>query len=389
MKNLQTVLFLLVLCFAFQLDAQDKGRKYSNEFLSIGSGARGIALGNAVTALSSDINSAFYNPAGLVEIQDNLQVSLMHAEWFAGIGKYDYIGIGGPMKPKTAGSTKKRAMAGTFIRFGVDNIANTLNLYDENGAIDYNNITSLSAADYAVLFSYAETFTDKISLGANVKIIHRRIGRLANSWGFGLDLGAKYKLNESFTLGVLAKDLTSTFNAWSYNLTQDEIDALVSTNNEVPSNSIEITKPRIQLGIGYQKRFYLNKTNEEAVRKTGKSIGLAFGLDFDITTDGKRNVLLSANPISVNPAAGLELDYAGLLFLRGGVSNFQKSTTLTEKEFLAMQPSAGLGIRLWNVRLDYTFSNLGDQQEKNYSHVVSLLWKIDYEFFKAQLNSAG
>ncbi len=384
MKNLQTVLLLLVLSCSFQLNAQDKGRKYSNEFLSIGSGARGIALGNAVTALNGDINSAFYNPAGLLEIQDNLQVSLMHAEWFAGIGKYDYIGVGGPMVSKTPESTKKRAMAGTFIRFGVDNIANTLNLYDEDGAINYDNITKLSAADYAIMFSYAETFTDKLSLGANVKIIHRRLGRIANSWGFGVDLGAKYKLNESFTLALMAKDLTSTFNAWSFNLNQDEIDALITTNNEVPTNSIEITKPRLQFGIGYQKRFNFN--NSEEARK---SVGVAFGLDFDITTDGKRNVLLSANPISVNPAAGLELDYAKLLFLRGGISNFQKSTTLTDKEFLAMQPSAGLGIRLWNVRLDYTFSNLGDQQEKNYSHVVSLLWKIDYDFFREQLKSAG
>lgn len=389
MKNLQTVLFLLVLCSVFQLNAQNNGRKYSNEFLSIGSGARGIALGNATTALSNDVNAAFYNPAGLLEIQDNLQVSLMHSEWFAGIGKYDYIGVGGPMKPKNIESTKKRAMAGTFIRFGVDNIANTLNLYDEDGAINYDNITSLSAADYAMLFSYAESFTDKLDLGANVKIIHRRLGRLANSWGFGLDLGAKYRITESFTLGLLAKDLTSTFNAWSYNLTQEEIDALITSNNEVPTNNIEITKPRIQLGIGYQNRFYLNKTDETATNKTGKSIGMAFGLDFDITTDGKRNVLLSANPISINPAAGLELDYGSLLFLRGGVSNFQKATTITDKEFLAMQPSAGLGIRLWNVRLDYTFSNLGDQQEKNYSHVVSLLWKIDYDFFREQLKSAG
>jgi len=389
MKNLQTVLFLLVLCFAFQLNAQNNGRKYSNEFLSIGSGARGIALGNAVTAITNDINSAFYNPAGLLDIKDNLQVSLMHSEWFAGIGKYDYIGVGGPMKQKSVESVKKRAMAGTFIRFGVDNIANTLNLYDEDGAINYDNITSLSAADYALLFSYAESFSKKLDLGANVKIIHRRIGRLANSWGFGLDLGAKYKISKTFTLGLLAKDLTSTFNAWSYNLTQDEIDALVTSNNEVPTNNIEITKPRIQLGIGYQSRIYFNKTDAEAVRKSGKSIGVAFGLDFDITTDGKRNVLLSANPISVNPAAGLELDYGRLLFLRGGVSNFQKSTTLTDEEFLAMQPSAGLGIRLWNVRLDYTFSNLGDQQEKNYSHVVSLLWKIDYDFFREQLKNAG
>ncbi|MBO9572986.1 MAG: hypothetical protein J7497_12395, partial [Chitinophagaceae bacterium] len=65
-------------------------RKYSNEFLNIGAGARGLAMGSAQVASVNDGSSGYWNPAGLVNVKDNPQLSIMHAEYFAGIGKYDY-----------------------------------------------------------------------------------------------------------------------------------------------------------------------------------------------------------------------------------------------------------------------------------------------------------
>ena len=42
-----------------------------------------------------------------------------------------------------------------MIRFGVDNIPNTTDLIDSNGNLDYNRITTFTAADHAFLISYA------------------------------------------------------------------------------------------------------------------------------------------------------------------------------------------------------------------------------------------
>ena len=84
MKN--RILFLLsFLLISFYAGAQI--RIYSNEFLNIGAGARGLSMGSAQVASVSDATAGYWNPAGLTAIKNNPSLSLMHAEYFAGIGK--------------------------------------------------------------------------------------------------------------------------------------------------------------------------------------------------------------------------------------------------------------------------------------------------------------
>ena len=45
-------------------------RKYSNEFLNIGAGARGLAMGGAQVASVNDGTAGYWNPAGLVNVKD-------------------------------------------------------------------------------------------------------------------------------------------------------------------------------------------------------------------------------------------------------------------------------------------------------------------------------
>src|SRR5215203_3176248 len=121
-------------------------RKYSNEFLNIGAGARGLAMGSSQVASVQDGTSGYWNPAGLMGVKDHPNANLMHAEYFAGIGKYDYLSVAIP----TQGN--KRTIAITGLRFAVDQIANTLFLVEPDGTVNYNNVTDFSAADYAFLF---------------------------------------------------------------------------------------------------------------------------------------------------------------------------------------------------------------------------------------------
>ena len=163
-------------------------QKYSNEFLSIGVGAAAQSMGNAQVASVSDATSGFWNPAGLANIKSDMQVSLMHAEWFASIGNYDYLSIAKPI------SDGKRTLGLSIIRFGIDNIPNTLSLYESDGTINYDNIKPFSAVDYAFLFSYAQKLkSDKLSIGGSAKVIHRTIGPFATSWGFGFDAGLQFE----------------------------------------------------------------------------------------------------------------------------------------------------------------------------------------------------
>ncbi len=255
--------------------------KYSNEFLSIGVGARSLSMSNASVANTMDVTSGYWNPAGLTSLQTDFDAGIMHSEYFAGIAKYDYLG--GAMALDT-----NSYLGATIIRFGVDDIPNTTDLIDGDGNIDYDRITRFSAADYALLISYArKTSIPNLSYGVNAKIIYRNIGKFAHAWGFGLDLGLQYKLDD-WKFGVLARDITSTFNAWTFNEDELIIEVQDSVFNFAPENSLELTLPKLLLGVSRDFPIY------------NKFKGLV-ELDLDLTFDGQRHVLIEGDPISIDP----------------------------------------------------------------------------------------
>ena len=200
-------------------------RKYSNEFLNIGAGARGLGMGASVSASVNDGTAGYWNPAGLTGVKDNPSINLMHASYFDNIGKYDYGSVAIPI------SDNKRTLGFSILRFAVDDIPNTLFLVEPDGSINYGNITTFSSADYAFLFSFAQKIKDdddlKMSFGANAKIIYRKVGHFATAWGFGFDAGFKMQKN-NWTLGIVAKDITTTFNAWSFNFTEKRKRSFIS-----------------------------------------------------------------------------------------------------------------------------------------------------------------
>src|SRR6187455_2363747 len=143
-------LYLTLLISLFFLSAKAQFRKYSNEFLNIGAGARGLAMGSSQVASVQDGTAGYWNPAGLADVKDVPNVNVMHAEYFSQIGKFDYASIGLPL------SGNKRTLGITALRFAVDDIPNTLFLVEPDGSINYNNITAFSSADYAFLLSFAQ-----------------------------------------------------------------------------------------------------------------------------------------------------------------------------------------------------------------------------------------
>jgi hypothetical protein len=113
----------------------------------------------------------------------------MHAEYFAGIGKYDYASLAIPLKDNN------RVLGLSLLRFAVDDIPNTIFLVEPDGTINFSNIQTFSSADYAFLVSFAQQKTlkngKKINGGVNAKIIHRKAGSFATAWGFGFDAGVQ------------------------------------------------------------------------------------------------------------------------------------------------------------------------------------------------------
>ncbi|WP_449404041.1 putative type IX sorting system protein PorV2 [Flavobacterium gawalongense] len=350
---------LFVLLLASTLNYSQAVRKYSNEFMNIGVDAAALGMSNTVVASTDDVNSGYWNPAGLMHLEDH-QVSLMHANYFANIAQYDYLAYASPIDDQSAWGI-------SLIRFGVDDILNTTELIDSQGNIDYNRISLFSTADYGFTFSYARKLpVPGFQYGANAKVIRRIIGKFASSWGFGFDVGLQFKKN-NWQFGLMLRDIITTYNVW--NIDEEEYkkiaNAVPGENQELPE-STEITAPKAQLGIA--KKFII---------RYDYSILAAANMNMRFT---KTNDLISTDFVSIDPAIGLEFGYTDLVFVRAGAGNFQNVEQLDSTEKVGFQPNIGLGFKYKGIQIDYALTDLGNQSTALYSNIFSV--KVDLGLFR-------
>lgn len=353
MKQVVSLLFIIVTHFLF---AQGNTPKYSNEYLNIGIDARAFGLGLSMTSHVDDVSAVYWNPAGLNDLKADHQLEMMHATYFAGIANYDFAAYARRLDEKSS-------VGISALRFSVDDIADTRFLFDATGAVNYNNIQFFSASDYAFFLTYARELPilGGIKTGGSVKVLHRIVGKFATSWGFGMDLSAK-KTFGKWMVGLMAKDVFGTFNAWSHNA--DEVSKTYTlTGNAIPESTLEITLPRLIAGISRNVRL----TEAFSVLATA---------DLVWTFDGKRNTVLRTDFGSLDPMGGLEISYKNLAFLRGGVNQFQQIEDFNGTQSWSFQPNAGIGIKIREVAIDYALTDIGDQSAGLYSNVFSI--KVDF-----------
>ncbi len=357
---MKKLLYFLLIISCIKTTAQAV-RKYSNEFMSIGVDAAALGMSNTVTAQTGDVNSGYWNPAGLLNLEDN-QIGLMHANYFANIAQYDYAAFAMPIDDRSA-------VGISLIRFGVDDIMDTTQLIDNQGNIDYNRISLFSTADYGLTVSYARSLPiDGLNYGVNAKVIHRVIGDFASSWGFGFDIGLQYISDEEdWKFGLMLRDITTTYNTWTINEEkyQDIQDAIPGENQELPETS-EITLPKAQLGV-----------SKKYIIRYDYSITAAANLNMQFA---ETNDIVSTSFVSIDPAVGFEAGYLDLIFLRGGVGNFQQITQIDGSDKLSFQPNFGVGFKYKGIQVDYALTDLGNQSAALYSNIFSL--KVDFSIFR-------
>lgn len=355
---MKRIFLYLLLIVSINLQAQT-ARKYSNEFMNIGVDAAAFGLANSIVASTDNVNAAYWNPAGLLNLQ-NKEVALMHAAYFANIANYDYAAFAMPIDSRSAFGI-------SLIRFGVDDIMNTTELIDKNGNIDYNRISLFSTADYGFTFSYArKTPVKNLHFGANAKIIRRIIGKFADSWGFGFDVGLQYKYRD-WQFGLMLRDITTTFNTWSIDKKrlEDIQDAIEGENQETPA-STEITLPKAQLGAA--RNFMINN-----------DFNLLIEADLHMRF-AQTNDLVSSSFISLTPSLGLQFSYTDLVYVRTGIGNFQNELQIDGNEKVSFQPNIGIGFHYKGITIDYALTDIGDQSAALYSNVFSL--RLDLGIFK-------
>ncbi|MBD2767647.1 PorV/PorQ family protein [Hymenobacter sp. BT664] len=340
-----------------------KTPKYSNEFLNLGVGARALGMGKVQVSLADNATAGYWNPAGLANQTHKYDGVLMHSELFSGIVKNDYAAFSMPLDDKSA-------IGASLMRLGVDDIADTRNLINEYGYVDYSKIELFSVADYALLLSYARKLSnvEGLSVGGNAKIIYRNIGKFAHGYGFGIDAGVQYN-HKGWNLGLMARDITTTFTQWTINAeeyTKGINSTIANGPDAIPTGSSEITLPRFVLGAG--RRFVLPKQFSALV-----------AVDLETTTDGQRGTPISTKAVSVDPRLGIELGYKDLVFLRGGAGNYQKIQEFTGTSWKG-QYSLGAGVAISGLRVDLALSRLAVEKLGSSSQTNSLIVSLGYGF---------
>ncbi|MFN3969291.1 PorV/PorQ family protein [Flavobacterium sp.] len=327
--------------------------------MNIGVDAAALGMSNAVTAFTGDVNSGYWNPAGILKIEDS-EAALMHASYFANIAQYDYAAYAKKIDDQSAWGV-------SLIRFGVDDILNTTQLIDSEGNIDYNRISLFSTADYGLTFSYARKMKlEGFQYGINAKVIRRVIGDFANSWGFGFDVGLQFDKSD-WHFGLMLRDITTTYNVWA--IDEDKFEAIQGAvegqNQELPE-STEITLPKAQLGIA--KKFEINY---DYTLLAAVNLNMQFA---------ETNDVISTSAVSIDPALGFEFGYTDLVFLRAGVGNFQNVEQIDGSTKVNFQPNIGLGFKYKGIQVDYALTDLGDQSAALYSNIFSV--KVDLSIFR-------
>ena len=362
----KAILLSCVQVLFFQAQGQE-ARKYVNEFLHMGVGARAFAMGRAVVASTHDAYAGYWNPAGFADLDDQIQGSFMHASYYQGLANYDYLAF-------AVKGAQNDGFGIGVVRFGVDGILNTLDLI-QNGQVNYDRISTFSAADYGFYANYGKTIKTRyrrarFSFGSGLKVIHRTVGPFARAWGFSFDAGFRAVIpKQGWSFAVVARDVSSSFNAWEFSFTDRQKEVLALTGNTIPERTLEIGLPRLILGAAKQIRHDKWMLQAEC--------------NVDVTTDGKRNTLIRSNLFSVDPHLGVEWGYLleedkeqNVLFLRCGTYNLQRTPRTGQEEVWRTQLSAGAGIRFSNFTLDYAISGFGQSGTGLYTNLVSLRFGI-------------
>jgi len=238
---------MCIVAILFAENTAIAAERFAGDFLSLGSGARALGMGETFVAVTDGATSSYYNPAGLANLTVR-ELNLMHSEQFGGLENYNTISYAMPVTDGISAGI-------SLVHLGVGNIKYT-RLWDPSKALSDSNRVEIKsredANDYALYFSGAKRFSDKLDAGVSFKVIRRVIGS-DTAFGFGIDAGIRYRLGTHWELGIAARDITGTTIAWdgyANDKIASTVDAGLAYRTELPLLGGEILLSASMLYFG-------------------------------------------------------------------------------------------------------------------------------------------
>jgi len=300
-KILQAFIVLLIVLASNQLRSQTNT---TYNFLKLDVSARANALAGSYISATNDINSIFYNPAGISTLKETQAAAGFYKYLLdinAGIISYG-------QRYKDAGYF---GGAIRYINYG------SFEKYDDES----NSLGTFSANELALSLGYSNTYKDNFHYGVNLKFIYSGIDEYTSTALAG-DFGIMYVLPESqwnFALSLL----NAGFQMSQYN----------STTEDLP----------LDLRIGLSKKL--------------EHLPLTVRFEFDNLTDDNGDFIDRFK----NLAIGGEFDFSDNVKFRIGYDNGQRVNLETGSSIGLAGFSTGIGVKfLDDYTIDYAFNSLGN-----------------------------
>ena len=286
------------------------------QFLKIGHGARGSAMAGSISAITDDLSSIFWNPAGIADIP-SLTAAFDYTSWFAGFN-HNFAALGVPFGDNFAFSAHFTGLSSAQM---------------ERTTIERPNGTNsfFTASDIAVGLSLAGYLTDQFSFGITTRFLNNVMGD-AEASGISFDVGTKYRTGvQGIILGVSLHGLTTqlTYTGNEFNRTYKLNEALWASPVDA-----KLTPSPFDIPLVF-------RANVAADLYKDEEHYLVAALDFTTTSDSPEQFAL-----------GTEYVWNNLLALRAGYRIGHDIQGF----------SGGLGIKYFtgnfSGRLDYSISPL-------------------------------
>ena len=339
MKKFVTIILLTM--FSASLYAGDVARKGTTgaEQLLIPVGARGIATGGAFISNLTGLESIYYNPAGL-DRTSGAEAIFSYMNYIADV-KVSYFGAGASL-----GDLGSIGLTIKSLDFG--DIPITTSEFPDGDGRNY------SPGFITVGLTYSKVITDRISVGANFKLINESIQN-TSATGFAIDFGVQYKFDERISLGATLKNIGPNMRYSGAELQQSTI--IGGTSPGSPNGTFEITAEQFQIPSFFE-----------------------LSASYDFMFDEQNDLLLGGTFVANNSLEdamnfGLEYGFMNMFFLRGG---YNLSLGSSNDNIYGLTAGAGVNYEVGSgigIAFDYAYRDVKDFPTSNHIFTVKLAFQ--------------
>lgn len=200
---MKKLIFISICILSTLIYAQSESSPYNSKagsFARLGFGARGMGMGNAMSAVIDGNVFTYYNPALSVFQEKN---SFQTSYTFMTLDrKLNFLSFTKKFKLKSRGNTERYlGFSAGIINSGVSDIPG----YDNEGTFTGN----LSTSQNQFYIALANKFSEKFTLGVTFKYYYYDLYEDLTSTSIGIDIGAIYRITENLTAAFTITDLNA------------------------------------------------------------------------------------------------------------------------------------------------------------------------------------